>query len=106
MGKDECRNALIAAMNVLSEECKGKGSIIKVGPEDTLLYVPEEVERLREEAGNPVTEEEAKELMEESPWLGNWASAMCRISGVSPEEEPEEFESCKMTWAMRALRPG
>jgi len=69
-----------------------------------MLYVPEEVKQLQEEAGNPVTEEEIKSLMEESPWLGNWASAMCKISGVEPEEP--EYETCRMAWARRALEAG
>jgi len=105
MGKNECKKAMIATLNVLKDKCEAeRGSVIEIEPEGTMLYVPEEVQQLKEGVGNPVSEEEVEKLMKESPWLGNWASAMCKISGVEPGEP--EYESCRKGWARRALEAG
>jgi len=64
----------------------------------------DEVRRVKKQLGlgnpNPITREEAIEIVAGTEWAQNWASGMCRLAGITPGTP--EWESCVKRLARKA----
>ena len=93
---DACSSALMAALELLQEECKGKKGVYKVAGDGIFIYVPEEAIREFEEKtghkfGNPITDEELRKKAIEACKKGTWARHLTeRFVGPEAPEEVKE----------------
>jgi len=100
-GKNRCRSALLAAMELLQEECAGEKGIYKAVVDGVLVYIPEEFIREFEaktghKFGNPIapgTPEYDKAIevcVRESIWADKLARKM--LGEDAPKEAIEALK--------------
>jgi len=99
---NKCRNAMLAALEVLQEACGGDRGVYKAIGDGLIVYVPseflEEYERITgHKLGNPVTDEELRrkaiEACKRAPWARHLAEKMV---GVTAPEEVKEMVAEKL----------
>jgi len=91
MGK--CTPALLAALELLQEECKGEKGVYKAIADGVIIYVPEEFIKEFESStghkfGNPIVDEDVRrraiEACKRAPWARHLAEKMVGV-GAPPE---------------------
>ena len=90
--KNRCKNAMMAAMELIQEECKGEKGVFKTIGDGMLIFVPEEFMKDFEATtglkfGTPIKDSEVRERAiqrcMEGTWAEHWAEAVA--PGASPE---------------------
>ncbi len=97
-GANKCKNALIAAIEVINEACAGERGIFKAVDDGIILYIPEsEKSELESEIGhkigNPLTGEELERAVE-SCMRGRWAIKLAEKM-LGPDAPKEAVEALK-----------
>lgn len=102
MAQDEkCRAATLAALETVQDEC-GTGDVPIETTNGLVVMAPEDdARRVKQTAPGDLTEEEFETLLEQSPWLEEWASSICEGAGL--EAGTQAFEECMMNYAKSAF---
>lgn len=109
MAGERCRSALLAAMELLQEECSGEKGIYKSVGDGVLVYVPQEFIREFEaktghKFGNPLTvgtpeyEKAIEVCVRESLWADKLARKM-----LGEDAPPEALEALKRKLCERLI---
>ena len=88
----KCKTAMMAAMELIQEECKGNKGIYKTLSDGMLIFVPEEFMKTFEaetglKFGSPINDEDTREKAIQACMRGAWAEhwAESVAPGASPE---------------------
>lgn len=93
---DNCGEAVMAAMQAISDNCSTDGVPIRTGSDVVAMVPKEEMETVENMAPEDMTRREMLEFIEDSPWLREWAGSLCETAGLS--EGTREFEDCLINY--------
>jgi len=96
-----CRSAVMAAMEVIEEECGDDRRPVELDGETVAMMPQEERQRKEEVDIENASPEEVDRLVNGSDWLSSWSESMCRQAGI-PRDSPE-FKTCQRNFARKAL---
>lgn len=98
---DACRAATLAALETVQEDC-GTADVPVETSNGLVVMAPEDdARRLRQTAPGDLSDEEFETLLEESPWLEDWASSICEGAGLEPGTSA--YEECLLNYAESAF---
>jgi len=99
---DSCRSAVMAALEVIEDEC-GDGRRAVEMDDGVVALMPAPARELRKNVDvDNASPQEVDRLLGQSEWLDNWTESMCRNAGIP--EESQEFQKCRRNFTRKALR--
>ena len=98
---DTCGEAVMAAMQAISDHCGSDGIPIEMGNGMVQMVPKEEARKIRNAAPGDMSDEELMEMVEDSPWLSEWTDSLCSQAGLDPGTAG--YDSCVLDFARAAL---
>lgn len=99
---DQCGEAVMAAMQAISEHCDTEGVPMQMSGGMVAMVPKEDVDEVENMAPQEMSDREIMDMMEDSPWMGEWTDGICSQAGL--EEGTDAFRRCKLNYARDALR--
>lgn len=98
---DKCGEAVMAAMQAISEHCETDGVPMQMANGMVTMVPKDEVDRMENMAPKEMSDRELEEMMDESPWMGDWTEGACKAAGL--EEGTQAYRDCRLNFAREAL---
>lgn len=99
---DTCGEAVMAAFQAIGDHC-GNGEVpVQIGDEMVVMAPKDAVERIEQQDGDEMSDQEILDELDENSWLSSWADSLCGAAGH--EERTENHQQCRITFAREALR--
>ena len=99
---DTCDEAVMAAMQAISEHCDTDGTPLQLDNGMVAMAPKDEVERVRGMQPGDMTDREVDDFIEESPWLAEWTDALCTRAGLDRGSDP--YHECRRNYARDAIQ--
>lgn len=98
---DTCGEAVMAAMQAISDHCGSDEVPLEMSNGMVTMVPREEMDQIQNMAPGEMTDEELFDMMEESPWLGEWVEGICRAAGHVGGTD--QYDECRLRFARKAL---
>lgn len=98
---DTCGEAVMASMKAISRHCGADGVPLQTSSGVVVMAPQEEMEKVRNASPGEMSDEEVLRMVEDSPWLSEWAGALCSRAGLS--EGTRQYEECLLNYARDVL---
>lgn len=100
-GSDKCGSAVMAALGAVSEHCGEDRVPIETSNGLVVMAPKEGIDRARAQASEDMNRTDILDMMDDSPWLGDWTSGVCEAAGH--EKGTQDFRDCQLRFAMQVL---
>jgi len=98
---DTCGEAVMAAMQAISEHCDTDGVPMEMSDGVVTMVPREEKDRIAGMQPGDMNDSEIDEMIEDSPWLEEWTDALCTRAGLDPGTR--QYDECRRNYARDAL---